>query len=187
MNLILLHRRCLLPNRFRRRAVFCLPAFRSATWKRERKRRDPKIGKRIRTKLAEFACRALTSTCYSPPLPQFFWSLGFLAEPWIQEKLHARGQEEQHTVLASTKPQLAAGNSTAASADPASFADFKRWRTTAIPQPKTLLVSFTPPEMRNRESSATKLKRLAGSPKLQSMAASRLNRSWARFIGAVEA
>ena len=54
-----------------------------------------------------------------------FLVLGFLAEPWIQEKLHARGQEEQHTVLASTKPQLAAGNSTAASADPARFADIK--------------------------------------------------------------
>jgi hypothetical protein len=54
-----------------------------------------------------------------------FLVLGFLAEPWIQEKLQARGQEEQHTVLASSKPQLAPGNSTAASADPASFADIQ--------------------------------------------------------------
>ncbi len=54
-----------------------------------------------------------------------FLVLGFLAEPWIQEKLHARGQEEQHTVLASSKPQLSPGNSTAASADPANFADIQ--------------------------------------------------------------
>jgi hypothetical protein len=33
-----------------------------------------------------------------------FLVLGFLAEPWIQEKLRARGQGEQHSVLASSKP-----------------------------------------------------------------------------------
>ena len=52
-----------------------------------------------------------------------FLVLGFLAEPWIQEKLRARGQGEQHTVLASSKPQSASGN--AASADPASFAELQ--------------------------------------------------------------
>jgi uncharacterized glyoxalase superfamily protein PhnB len=35
-----------------------------------------------------------------------FLVLGFLAEPWIQEKLQARGQKEQHIVLASSKPQM---------------------------------------------------------------------------------
>ncbi|MFY9790316.1 MAG: GAF domain-containing protein [Candidatus Sulfotelmatobacter sp.] len=54
-----------------------------------------------------------------------FLVLGFLAEPWIQEKLHARGQEEQHTVLASTKPQLAPGTTSAGSSDPASFAELQ--------------------------------------------------------------
>jgi hypothetical protein len=54
-----------------------------------------------------------------------FLVLGILAAPWIQEKLHARGQEEEHTVLASSKPQLSPGNSTAASADPANFADIQ--------------------------------------------------------------
>ncbi|MGA9507580.1 MAG: GAF domain-containing protein [Candidatus Sulfotelmatobacter sp.] len=54
-----------------------------------------------------------------------FLVLGFLAEPWIQEKLHARGQEEQHTVFASSKPQLASGNARAVSSDPASFAELQ--------------------------------------------------------------
>lgn len=34
-----------------------------------------------------------------------FLVLGFLAEPWIREKLQARGQKEQHIVLASSKSQ----------------------------------------------------------------------------------
>ncbi len=54
-----------------------------------------------------------------------FLVLGFLAEPWIQEKLGARGQGEQHTVLASSKPQLPPGNANADSADPASFAELQ--------------------------------------------------------------
>jgi TPR repeat protein len=52
-----------------------------------------------------------------------FLVLGFLAEPWIQEKLRARGQEEQHTVLASSKPQLDPANTPGIAADPASFAE----------------------------------------------------------------
>jgi hypothetical protein len=51
-----------------------------------------------------------------------FLVLGFLAEPWIQEKLRARGQGEQHTVLASSKPL---GNPSAGSGDPASFAELQ--------------------------------------------------------------
>jgi hypothetical protein len=54
-----------------------------------------------------------------------FLVLGFLAEPWIQEKLRARGQEEQHTVLASSKPQLEPSNAGLGPADPASFAELQ--------------------------------------------------------------
>jgi TPR repeat protein len=54
-----------------------------------------------------------------------FLVLGFLAEPWIQEKLRARGQEEQHTVLASSKPQLDPANTPGVAAGPASFAELQ--------------------------------------------------------------
>jgi hypothetical protein len=54
-----------------------------------------------------------------------FLVLGFLAEPWIQEKLRARGQEEQHTVLASSKPQSEPANAGLGPADPASFAELQ--------------------------------------------------------------
>ncbi|MGB7600076.1 MAG: GAF domain-containing protein [Candidatus Sulfotelmatobacter sp.] len=54
-----------------------------------------------------------------------FLVLGFLAEPWIQEKLRTRGQDEQHTVLASSKPLLAPVNASAASPDPAGFAELQ--------------------------------------------------------------
>jgi hypothetical protein len=54
-----------------------------------------------------------------------FLVLGFLAEPWIQEKLRARGREEQHTVLASSKSQLDPANTAGVAADPASFAELQ--------------------------------------------------------------
>ncbi|MGC2059596.1 MAG: GAF domain-containing protein [Candidatus Sulfotelmatobacter sp.] len=54
-----------------------------------------------------------------------FLVLGFLAEPWIQEKVRAHGQEEQHTVFASSKPQLAPRNASAGPADAANFAELQ--------------------------------------------------------------
>jgi putative methionine-R-sulfoxide reductase with GAF domain len=33
-----------------------------------------------------------------------FLALGYVAEPWIQEKIKSRGRSEEHTVLASSKP-----------------------------------------------------------------------------------
>ena len=40
-----------------------------------------------------------------------FLVLGFLAEPWIQQKLQARGRNSDHTVLASSRPPADAPNS----------------------------------------------------------------------------
>ena len=40
-----------------------------------------------------------------------FLVLGFLAEPWIQQKLQARGRNNEHTVLASSRPPADAPNS----------------------------------------------------------------------------
>jgi hypothetical protein len=43
-----------------------------------------------------------------------FLALGYVAEPWIQEKIQSRGRSEEHTVLASSKPPSEAAFSTAA-------------------------------------------------------------------------
>ena len=43
-----------------------------------------------------------------------FLALGYVAEPWIQEKIRSRGRSEQHTVLASSKPPSEAAFSTVA-------------------------------------------------------------------------
>jgi uncharacterized glyoxalase superfamily protein PhnB len=56
-----------------------------------------------------------------------FLALGFLTEPWIQEKLQARGRNDEHTVLASSKPPTDAANSAAATltADSANLAQLR--------------------------------------------------------------
>ena len=56
-----------------------------------------------------------------------FLALGFLTRPWLQEKLHAGGRNDEHTVLASSKPPLDAANSAAVglSADSASLAQLR--------------------------------------------------------------
>lgn len=41
-----------------------------------------------------------------------FLALGYVAGPWIQEKIQSRGRSEEHTVLASSKPPSAAAFST---------------------------------------------------------------------------
>jgi putative methionine-R-sulfoxide reductase with GAF domain len=43
-----------------------------------------------------------------------FLALGYVAEPWIQERIQSRGRGEEHTVLASAKPPSEAAFSTAA-------------------------------------------------------------------------
>jgi|CZKK01.1.fsa_nt_gi TPR repeat protein len=56
-----------------------------------------------------------------------FLALGFLSEPWMQEKFHSRSRNEEHTVLASSKPPSGAANSAAVtlSADSANLAQLR--------------------------------------------------------------
>jgi TPR repeat protein len=55
-----------------------------------------------------------------------FLALGFITGPWIQEKLQSRGRNNEHTVLASSKPPIDAANSTALTADSANLAQLRQ-------------------------------------------------------------
>jgi hypothetical protein len=54
-----------------------------------------------------------------------FLALGFLTEPWLQEKLQARDRGNEHTVLASSQPPAATPAPTPVSADSANFAQLR--------------------------------------------------------------
>ncbi len=69
-----------------------------------------------------------------------FLVLGFLAEPWIQEKLQARNQNAEHTVLASSQaPREVANSAAILSADSANLAELRELASRGDPAAENAL------------------------------------------------